>query len=91
MEILLKNLTLIDGTGHPPLEDAVLVIRDGILPNLGNFDNGTLAQSIRFQDPFGADISDKAAILQTLTGSGIPLQVAMAMAGFSEEEVALVP
>ena len=30
MDILLKNLTLIDGTGRAPQENAVLVIRDGL-------------------------------------------------------------
>src|ERR1041385_3821083 len=29
MDILLQKMTLIDGTGHAPIEDAVLVIRDG--------------------------------------------------------------
>jgi imidazolonepropionase-like amidohydrolase len=29
MDILIKNITLIDGTGRPPLNDAILRIRDG--------------------------------------------------------------
>jgi len=29
MDILLKNITLIDGTGNPPINDAILRIRDG--------------------------------------------------------------
>jgi imidazolonepropionase-like amidohydrolase len=29
MDTLLKNITLIDGTGRPPIDDAILVIRDG--------------------------------------------------------------
>jgi N-acyl-D-aspartate/D-glutamate deacylase len=29
MDILLKNLTLIDGTGRAPVNDASILIRDG--------------------------------------------------------------
>ena len=36
MDILLKNLTLIDGTGHPPADGTVIVIRDGKILYVGH-------------------------------------------------------
>lgn len=53
----------------------------------GSFDTGTTNHSIRYADPFPSDISEKAATLQTLVGSGIPLSVAMSLSGFSAEEI----
>lgn len=64
----------------------------GIFPTLGSFDSGQLGHSIRFQDPFPVDISEKATALQTLVGAlgSTNLQLAMQLSGFSEEEISKV-
>lgn len=64
----------------------------GIFPStLGSFDSGDLNHSIRFQDPFPVDPGEKATTLQAFVTAGMPLIVAMKFAGFSEEEIDLLP
>lgn len=64
----------------------------GIFSGLGSFDDGQLNHSIRFADMFPSDISEKSTTLSTLAGiQGMPLNVAMKLAGFSDEEIDLLP
>ena len=63
----------------------------GIFPSLGNFDDGSLSHSIRFQDPFPMDAGEKSATLKGYTDTGMSLKVAMQFAIFSEDQIAKVP
>ena len=58
---------------------------------LGTFDAGTTQHSIRFAEQFPIDESEKATTLKTHVEAGIPLKVAMAFSGYTEEEIAKVP
>jgi hypothetical protein len=62
----------------------------GIFPSLGNFDDGSLAHSVRFLEPFPLDAGEKAEVLN-LYAAKMPLKIAMMFAGFSVEEIAKVP
>ncbi len=65
----------------------------GIFPaELGSFDDGSTNHSIRFQEQFPLDGSEKASTLASLVGAmgQENLKLAMSLAGFSEEEIAKV-
>jgi hypothetical protein len=65
---------------------------NGIFPAMGNFDDGSLAHSIRYQEPFPVETDEKAVTLQALSSAlgRENLKLAMKLSGFSEEEIAEV-
>lgn len=59
----------------------------GIFSGLGNFDDGGLAHSIKYAEPFPMDEDERATTLQAYTTAQVPLKIAMKRLGFSEEEI----
>ena len=59
----------------------------GLFVGIGTYENGDFEHEISMGDIFPVDADERAATLKTLTESGVPLGVAMKMAGYEEEIV----
>jgi len=58
----------------------------GIFSGLGSFESGDFEHELVFPEMFPVTVDDMATTLKTFTDAGLPLQSAMQLAGFSEDE-----
>ena len=77
--LALRHITLIDGTGHPPLENAVLVLRDGRVE--------TVANAAQWQSPAGEPMNVLDLRGQTVLPGLIDSHVHLAMDGAADSKL----
>lgn len=64
-------------------------IYNGLFPaTLGNFDSGDFAHELQVDSAWGESVDEKAETMAALTGAGVPAKSAMALAGFTEQQIA---
>lgn len=79
---------LINGLVRANYAALALGIYAGIFPSsIGSYAKGDFEHSITPSNMNITPIDEKATALSTLTGAGIPLEQAMRLAGFSEDEI----
>jgi len=56
--------------------------------SLGTFDSGDFAHELNVDSAWGESVDEKAATMALLTGAGVPAKSAMALAGFTDQQIA---
>lgn len=56
--------------------------------SLGEFDSGDFEHELHVDSAWGESVDEKAATMAALTGAGVPAKSAMALAGFTDIEIA---
>jgi hypothetical protein len=75
-------------TGLVRLSEMALTIGKylGLFSNIGTYENGDFEHSLSLGEVFTTSLDDMAQTLKTLTEAGVPLEVAMKLTGFTEED-----
>lgn len=64
-------------------------IYNGVFPStLGTFDSGDFDHELQVDSAWGESVDEKAATMAALTNAGIPAKAAMALAGFTDTQIA---
>jgi hypothetical protein len=64
-------------------------IYNGVFPaTLGTFDSGDFAHELQVDSAWGESVDEKAATMAALTNAGVPAKSAMALAGFTDTQIA---
>jgi len=64
-------------------------IFNGVFPStLGTFDSGDFDHELQVDSAWGESVDEKAATMAALTNAGIPAKAAMALAGFTDTQIA---
>ncbi len=64
-------------------------IHNGVFPaSLGTFDSGDFEHELQVDSAWGESVDEKAATMAALTNAGVPAKAAMALAGFTDAQIA---
>jgi hypothetical protein len=64
-------------------------IYNGVFPStLGTFDSGDFEHELQVDSAWGESVDEKAATMAALTNAGVPAKSAMALAGFTDTQIA---